>query len=586
MPTYKDPMTGKTYKSQTELTPDELDEIFSSGGQQTQKQPTINNPFSVLQPGIKQTAQDFSTGHWGAGLADFANTVLQVPGVGIEAIRQGYHNPAGMAIDQLTGQPIFGTMNKAVVGAADLAGQGLGWLADKAVGMTLPGNNVYKPLGALTPSFLEVKIPEQYTPEYNSVKNLGTTGATYAIGAGIPEAGALLKKAGAKALYGVTPSPEAVISPAAKLSAIDEEAAAARYMVANKKGMGGRYSVQQGKVDVERANVKNIVDQELAPRLQAIENGGELFSRQQIGNNAYQYAKGKISPNTAQGVADLKILDKIHKEFMEGGDPYIKPTDLQKAKTEIQSQAPFDREGTVRQIYDKGIAHEARTGLETFDPGLKRINEKLHSAAITLDRMEYNAGKTGKSLPTGEAGLPFYITISNPIKGLAAGAGKNLLANPMLRSKIAFALDNLRTVAGKGLPEQPTSPGYTRPPNAGLLPAFTGFDEGVYNVPFSQKALPYPRDMGFGGENKMTVTTGNPFGAQPLIPPMYKLKIAEKLGVDPRMNDLQMIQLAKERGLFDNAPMDEAPLNMGGTMERGKTQQDMFNEWMRQGKIK
>jgi hypothetical protein len=460
MPTYKDPMTGKTYKSQTELTPDELDEIFSSGGQQTQKQPTINNPFSVLQPGIKQTAQDFSTGHWGAGLADFANTVLQTPAVGIEAIRSGVANPAGMAIDQLTGQPIFGTMNKAVAGAADLAGQGLGWLADKAVGMTLPGNNVYKPLGALTPSFLEVKIPEQYTPEYNSVKNLGTTGATYAIGAGIPEAGALLKKAGAKALYGVTPSPEAVISPAAKLSAIDEEAAAAQLMVKNRRAMGGRYTTQQNKVDTQRQVVKDIVDKELTPRIQAIENGGEMLQRKTVGEDAYQFVKNEISDKTSQGIADLKMLDKIHKEFVEGGGEIIKPTEMQKAKVSTQSSAPFDREGTLRQRYDKALAHNFRTFLETKDEGLGQINQKLHSEAIALDRMEYGAGKTGKTLPTGEAGLPFYITISNPIKGLAAGAGKNLLANPMLRSKAAFALDRLRTAAGKGIPEQPIPQGY------------------------------------------------------------------------------------------------------------------------------
>jgi hypothetical protein len=243
----------------------------------------------------------------------------------------------------------------------------------------------------------------------------------------------------------ITPTPERVYSVAGKLGGLGVEADAANYGVKNRVKIGGSYDFQPKNYEENQSKIKDLIENKLTPEIDATQATGAWIDRGIVMQQVNDYLKKTFDPlKTPTGrVRYQKILQSLNDEFAQGNQK-ITPSEMQEAKTATHQTANYDAEGQITDAYNKAVAHIYRNQLEQWNPNLRGINKELLNLDI-LGQSIYNEGmRSSKSMPKGESGLPFYIAISNPLKGGMVSGARQIMSAASPLSKTAFAIDKMR----------------------------------------------------------------------------------------------------------------------------------------------
>jgi hypothetical protein len=304
----------------------------------------------------------------------------------------------------------------------------------------LPGQAANAVWQGISPSVLPTDIsPEKRSALNELMPTLGTIAA-------FKGAQSIPKVVGGTART-VLPQPERVYSVAAKLGGIGEEAEAATYGVKNRVKMGGSYEFQPKNYEANRTQIKNVVETKLNPEIESIQKSGVTLDRSSVLAEVNDFLKKNYAGlKTPVGKARYaKVLESLNEEFKQGGEK-ITPKEMQEGKVAVHREATYDTEGQMTNEFNKAVAHVYRKKLEEWNPKLKGINKELQSLGILGESIYSEAMKSSKNLPKGESGLPFYIAISNPIKGGMVGGARALMGGASPLSKTAFAIDRLQQI--------------------------------------------------------------------------------------------------------------------------------------------
>jgi hypothetical protein len=323
----------------------------------------------------------------------------------------------------------------------------------------------------VSPSVLPSDLSQQKKSAVNElIPSLATIAAIKGV-SGIPK---MTGKATGAVSRAILPKPERIYSVGAKLGGLGAEADAATYGVKNRVRVGGSYDFQPKNYEANRGQIKSVIETKLNPEIETIQKTGVSLDRSQVLNDVNKYLRENFNGlKTPAGKAKyLKALESLNDEFKQGGQK-ITPKEMQEGKVATHQTASYDAEGQMANEFNKAVAHVYRKQLETWNPNLKGINKELLNLDILGESIYNEAMRSSKNLPKGESGLPFYIAISNPLKGGAVAAARGMISGSSQLSRTAFLVDRLRemgktdatsTYPGRMFDDSPVPPAPTASP--------------------------------------------------------------------------------------------------------------------------
>ncbi len=408
-------------KSNTKINPDEI--IWD-------EQPQINSNEIVWDEPTQPKEQPMSF-----------KKIGQIMTSGAKPLRQALYGGEGLDASARK-MAMFNALARMVSAPFSLGIEGLKQIPYIGEGVAapyeLPGQAVGSMVRAVSPSVL----PDSMSQQKRDISNeLMTNLGTMALFKGVQS---IPKAVGATART-VLPPAERMYSPAAKLGSIGAEADAATYGVKNRVLIGGGYKFQPKNYENIQTKIKATVEQKLNPTIEKINQSGVALDRAEVLQQVNDYLKQNYAGlKTPAGKARYqKVLDSLNEEFKQGNEK-ITPKEMQEGKVATHREATYDAEGQMTNEFNKAVAHIYRKQLETWAPELKTINKELLNLDVLGESIYNEAMRSSKSLPKGEMSAPFYIAITNPLRGAAIAGARGFLSTAAPLSRTAFLIDWLQ----------------------------------------------------------------------------------------------------------------------------------------------
>jgi len=402
MPKYTNKSTGQTFNSPRELSPEELEELFAKAGRGPEPE---ENPFQRF---TRLSQEQAKSGDIIPGVLNRLRATIAAPMIpiqyGLDALRSG----------GITGNvPYIGAANKAVGGVLANAIEGVGGLLSS--GGELVSDALFQNGNLRIPSISPTGLPAATIPlkpeTFEAAKGLTSDVAAIGLGYGVPKVVSKAISAPIRALGERLPA-EHFFQDAGNLGrqtapSLERLDATIARGLKERIPFGGSFKEQRANLGRVQGTLDKIIHQEITPKIKQLTQSGVKAKTIDVAKDARAFLETQNKDLTgAQKVKFGKVLDKLERDFVKGEGAELTPERMQRMKTSIHQKNVYDEAGAFAAEWEKAIARQLRTRLETWEPSLKDANKRYADIAPIRNSIFEEIFKFGDTTPVGFSSAP------------------------------------------------------------------------------------------------------------------------------------------------------------------------------------